>query len=247
MINAAGRPSPIAAPVGQCLVMHVRLGNRTEDSKYLFHRDDIYNLKFNGHKEGLPAVFGVPDERPRSNLAECCYCVAGRYKMSKGKNVRPLSEPEYLALGEFRYQLRLFLRHMEDASRLLGANPQQYQLILAVKGLPKNVVPTISRLAERMQLNHNSMVELVDRCEENNLLRRSRSENDRRQVTLSVTPDGEALLRQLGVAARQELMDMGPALTDAITRLTEDSRLKEKTVASRSRREGIKKLVNERT
>jgi DNA-binding MarR family transcriptional regulator len=167
--------------------------------------------------------------------------------MSKGKNVRPLSEPEYLALGEFRYQLRRFLRHMEESSRLLGANPQQYQLILAVKGLPKDVVPTISQLAERMQLNHNSMVELVDRCEENHLLRRSRSSTDRRQVTLSITPDGESLLKQLGMAARQELLDMGPALMDAIMRLTEDSRLKDKTALSKPRREGIKKLVNERT
>lgn len=148
--------------------------------------------------------------------------------MSKGKNVRPLSELEYLALGEFRYQLRRFLRHMEESSRLLGANPQQYQLVLAVKGLPKDVVPTISRLAERMQLNHNSMVELVDRCEENHLLRRSRSATDRRQVTLSIAPEGEALLRQLGMAARQELLDMGPALMDAITRLTEASPVKDK-------------------
>ncbi|MBZ5504144.1 MAG: MarR family transcriptional regulator [Acidobacteriia bacterium] len=143
--------------------------------------------------------------------------------MPKGKNVRPLSEPEYLALGEFRYQLRRFLRHMEEATRLLGANPQQYQLVLAIKGLPRDVVPTISQLAERMQLNHNSMVELVDRCEENNLLRRTRSASDRRQVTLSITPDGEALLRKLGVAARLELSDSGPILVDAIQRLTGES------------------------
>ena len=144
--------------------------------------------------------------------------------MSKGKTVRPLTEPEYLALGEFRYQLRRFLRHMEEASRLLGANPQQYQLVLAVKGLPRDVVPTIGQLAERMQLNHNSMVELVDRCEENNLLRRTRSAADRRQVTLSITPEGELLLRKLGMAARQELRDTGPVLVDVIQKLTGDSR-----------------------
>src|ERR1700753_3125069 len=149
--------------------------------------------------------------------------------MSKGKNARPLSEPEYLALGEFRYQLRRFLRHMEDASRLLGANPQQYQLVLAVKGLPKDVVPTISQLAERMQLNHNSMVELVDRCEEQNLLRRNRSDDDRRQVALSITAEGEALLRKLGVAARQELQDSGPALVDAILRLIGGGRIEKDT------------------
>ena len=156
--------------------------------------------------------------------------------------MRPLTEPEYLALGEFRYQLRRFLRHMEEASRTLGANPQQYQLVLAIKGLPKGIVPTISQLAERMQLNHNSMVELVDRCEEQKLLRRNRSASDRRQVTLSITPEGEALLRKLGVAARQELQDAGPALVDAILRLTSDGRSeKETTVAPRLRPGGIKK------
>ena len=125
---------------------------------------------------------------------------------------------------------------------MLGANPQQYQLVLAIKGLPKGIVPTISQLAERMQLNHNSMVELVDRCEEQNLLRRNRSASDRRQVTLSITSEGEALLRKLGVAARQELQDAGPALVDAILRLTGDYRSeKETTVVAKARSGGSKK------
>lgn len=144
--------------------------------------------------------------------------------MSKGKNLRPLTEPEYLALAEFRYQLRRFLRHMEEATRGLGTNPQQYQLVLAIKGLPRTAEPTISCLAERMQLNHNSMVELVDRCEENGLIRRTRSGTDRRQVSLSITPEGEILLRRLGAAARQELRDMGPTLVDTILRLTGEGR-----------------------
>lgn len=144
--------------------------------------------------------------------------------MSKGKNVRPLTEPEYLALGEFRYQLRRFLRHMEEANRQLGVNPQQYQLVLAIKGLPKETSPTISHLAERMQLNHNSTVELVDRCVDQGLLRRNRDANDRRQVTLSITGDGDILLRKLGVAARQELQEAGPMLVEAVLRLTGDGR-----------------------
>jgi DNA-binding MarR family transcriptional regulator len=162
--------------------------------------------------------------------------------MSKGKSVRPLSETEYLALGEFRYQLRRYMRHMEESTRRLGANPQQYQLVLAIKGLPRDVAPTIGQLAERMQLNHNSMVELVDRCEENNLLRRDRSASDRRQVTLAVTTEGEALLRRLGVAARQELRDSGPALVDAILRLTGETRpAKDTALAPRTRTGGNKK------
>jgi len=152
--------------------------------------------------------------------------------MSKGKNLRPLSEPEYLALAEFRYQLRRFLRHMEEATRALGVNPQQYQLILAIKGLPHEAEPSIGCLAERMQLNHNSMVELVDRCEENGLLRRTRSGSDRRQVTLSITPEGESLLRRLGAAARQELRDMGPSLMESILSLTQEGRFKDAAASS---------------
>jgi DNA-binding MarR family transcriptional regulator len=142
--------------------------------------------------------------------------------MSKEKSSRALQDSEYVALAEFRYQLRRFLRHMEEEVRRLGLNPQQYQLVLAIKGLPKGQVPTITCLAERMQLNHNTMVELVDRCEERNMLRRQRSASDRRQVTLAITAEGEALLRRLGSAARQELRSIGPMLVDSVRRLTEE-------------------------
>jgi DNA-binding MarR family transcriptional regulator len=142
--------------------------------------------------------------------------------MSKEKNSRPLQESEYVALAEFRYQLRRFLRHMEEEVRQFGINPQQYQLVLAVRGLPKSQAPTISCLAERMQLNHNSMVELVDRCEERKMLRRVRSATDRRQVALAITSEGETILRKLGSAARQELRSIGPMLVESVLRLTDE-------------------------
>lgn len=136
------------------------------------------------------------------------------------KNAKPLTQAQYRALAEFRYQVRKFLRHMEEHNRKLGIHPQQYQLVLAVQGLPDSQAPTIGRLAERMQLNHNSMVELVDRCERRGLLRRMRAASDRRQVTLRITAEGHALLRQLGSAARQELSKSGPALVDSVLHLT---------------------------
>ena len=119
-------------------------------------------------------------------------------KISKGKaQPKPLTEAEYKALAEFRYQIRRFLRHMEEHAREFGHNPQQYQVLLAIEGLPKEVKPIISTLAERMQLNHNSMVELIDRCEERGLIRRARSGADRRQVELAITNDGHNVLRRL--------------------------------------------------
>lgn len=139
--------------------------------------------------------------------------------MSKEKPPKHLNDAEYMALAEFRYQIRRYLRFMEEKARAAGQNPQQYQLILAIKGLPRSSRPTIGALAERMQLNHNSMVELVDRCERRGLLRRSRSGTDRRQVELVVTPEGDGFLRTLASAGREELRTTGPILAQAIQHL----------------------------
>jgi DNA-binding MarR family transcriptional regulator len=144
--------------------------------------------------------------------------------MAGAKEYKPLNDAEYMALAEFRYQIRKYLRHMEEIAREAGHNPQQYQVLLAIKGLPKDKSPTISTLAERMQLNHNSMVELIDRCEERGLLQRTRSESDRRQVTLAITPEGEMLMRQQAAGARQELRTIGPILSESIQRLIADTR-----------------------
>lgn len=144
--------------------------------------------------------------------------------MSKAKPPRPLNAAEYKALAEFRYQLRRFLRNMEEHAREIGHHPQQYQLLLAIKGLPQGQAPTIGALAERMQLNHNSTVELIDRCEKRGLLRRAKAAGDRRMVTLAITPDGEQMLRQQASAARQELQTVGPVLAESIRQLVQNSK-----------------------
>ena len=163
--------------------------------------------------------------------------------MSKEKPAKPLNDAEYTALAEFRYQIRKYLRFMEEEARAAGQNPQQYQLVLAIRGLPKDVSPTIGALAKRMQLNHNSMVELVDRCERRGLLRRSRSGRDRRQVELEITAEGEGFLRTLASAGREELRRTGPILAQAIQHLiTQDaSRAKPRSSGSRKPTGGKRK------
>src|SRR5438105_14280317 len=93
-----------------------------------------------------------------------------------------ITHQEYQALAEFRYQLRRFLRFSEQAARAAGLEPQQHQLLLAVKGLPEGRKATISALAERLQLAHHSTVELIDRLAERGFIQRCRDEADHRQV-----------------------------------------------------------------
>jgi DNA-binding MarR family transcriptional regulator len=130
-----------------------------------------------------------------------------------GKGLRP---SEYRALAEFRYQIRKFLHFSEQAARAAGLEPQHHQALLALKGLPEAVPPTIRSLAERLQLQHHSVVELIDRLAERGLVGRSRSEHDRREVFVHLTPLGDKLLQELSLHHRQELRMTGPALVRAL-------------------------------
>lgn len=140
---------------------------------------------------------------------------------SKRKDKKKLSRPQYKALAEFRYQIRKYSRYMEEAARSCGYHPQQYQLLLAIEGLPDGKAPTIKTLAERMQLNHNSTVELVDRCEKRGLLRRTHDGVSRREVTLVPTSAGMRMMEDQANASRAELREIGPVLFGSLQRLIE--------------------------
>jgi DNA-binding MarR family transcriptional regulator len=145
--------------------------------------------------------------------------------IAERKSNKKLSRPEYKALAEFRYQIRRYLRFMEEKARAGGYHPQQYQLLLAMEGLPDGRTPSIKTLAERMQLNHNSTVELVDRCEKRGLLRRTRESMNRREVTLAATPAGIRMMEDQASASRSELREIGPFLFASLKRLMEESPL----------------------
>jgi DNA-binding MarR family transcriptional regulator len=118
--------------------------------------------------------------------------------------------PDFKAMAELRYQIRLFLRFSENAARAAGVEPQQHQLLLAVRGLPDGLKPTIGALAERMQLQHHSTVELIDRLVDRGFLCRLRATDDRRQVFVKLTRDGENFLKKLSLYHLQELQSTGP-------------------------------------
>lgn len=126
------------------------------------------------------------------------------------------SKPDYQAMAELRYQIRRFLRFSENAARRAGIEPQQHQLLLAVHGLPDGLKPTVGVLAERMQLQHHSTVELIDRLVERGFLCRLRATDDRRQVLVKLTREGEEFLKRLSLYHLQEWQAAGPKLVKVL-------------------------------
>jgi DNA-binding MarR family transcriptional regulator len=132
------------------------------------------------------------------------------------RGARAWRELDYRALAEFRYQLRRFLIFSEAIAREAGIEPQQHQLLLALRGLPEGARPNIRVLAERLQLKHHTVVGLVDRLVRRKLVTREKSDVDRREILVRVSPTGERLLESLSEAHRSELATRGPALVRAL-------------------------------
>jgi DNA-binding MarR family transcriptional regulator len=134
--------------------------------------------------------------------------------------MKKLTLSDYQALAEFRYQIRKFLRFSEHAVRAAGMEPGQYQLMLAIKGIPQEVRPRIRELADRMHIRHHSAVELVNRLEAGGYVRRERAQDDRREVLLALTAKGEKVLAELALHHHDALRSAASSLVAALRRLT---------------------------
>ena len=135
-------------------------------------------------------------------------------------NHRRVTLLDYQALAEFRYQIRRFLRFSEEAAHQAGIEPQHHQLMLAIKGKPAGEEPRIAYLAERLQIQHHSAVELVDRLAKKGLITRTRGDQDRREVYVHLTSRGERVLEELTMHTRAELRSAAPALVATFRKLT---------------------------
>ena len=116
-------------------------------------------------------------------------------RQSTAQGFRP--DPIIRRLAGFRYQLRQFLRFSEKAARSCGVTPQQHQLLLGIAGYTGRGWATISELAEFLQERHNAVVGLVERAAARGLVKKEQGTDDRRFVRVTLTPEGESILKKL--------------------------------------------------
>lgn len=132
-------------------------------------------------------------------------------------------QPNYKLMAEFRYQIRRFLRCSEETARAGGLEPQQYQLMLSLKGMPDDVRPRIGEVAQRLQIQHHSTVELVDRLARRGLIKRRRSESDRREVFLELSARGDKLLQEMALRHWEEYRELAPDLVVSLKKVIRET------------------------
>jgi DNA-binding MarR family transcriptional regulator len=131
-----------------------------------------------------------------------------------------ITKTEYETLAAFRYSLRQFLHFSEEAAQSVGLAPQQHQALLSIKGFPGRDRITIKELAEQLQIRHHSAVGLANRLMEQGYLVREQSHTDRRQVFVTLSSKGSAILEKLSAAHKEELRRLLPKLRQLIEQLS---------------------------
>jgi DNA-binding MarR family transcriptional regulator len=130
--------------------------------------------------------------------------------------VDPLSDDEYIALARFRKAVRLFLGEAEQAARRAGVTLAQHQLLLAVRGVVGGRPPTISQLADELQLAVHSVSGLVQRAQRAGLVDVEPDPADGRVRMVRLTPAGDEVLGRLVQAHHEELHQARARLLEAL-------------------------------
>lgn len=119
--------------------------------------------------------------------------------------LRPRAGLPYAEHARFRFALRRFLHFSEERARAAGLTPAQHQLLLAIRGSRRGWL-SVGAVARALIIRPHSAAGLVERAVRDGLLVKESDPDDHRRVRLKLTPRGEALIAELTLAHRPELL-----------------------------------------
>jgi len=128
-----------------------------------------------------------------------------------------LTRQDFEKLLAFRVSLRSFQRWSEDQAQAVGVTHVQHQLLVAIKGHPGDMPPTVGDLAHHLLLRPHSAVELVDRAESAGLVERVPDTEDGRVVRVRLTRQGDKIVQQLTPAHLDRLDELAKVLDDLVS------------------------------
>lgn len=128
-----------------------------------------------------------------------------------------LTQTDFERLLEFRVALRQFQHWSEEQARRAGLTHVQHQLLVAIKGHPGPLPPTVGDLARYMLLRPHSTVELIDRAEAAGLVERVPDGTDGRVVRVCLTAGSDRILQALTRAHLERLHGLAAVLDELVS------------------------------
>lgn len=129
-----------------------------------------------------------------------------------------LDDNDYRIMAAVRAELRGFAHFTEQVVKAAGLTPQQHQVLVALRAADQGEL-TIGQLAETLLLQPHSVSGLADRLEALELVERVRNRDDRRSVSLRLTPKARDIMASLSTTHRDELRRIRPLLISLLSQL----------------------------
>lgn len=104
----------------------------------------------------------------------------------------------------FRVIFQSVNRHSHEVERKAGVGGAQLWALAEIAGRPRI---TVTELARAMSIHQSTASNLLEKLESQRYIKRTRSEEDRRVVLLTLTSEGEEILRKAPLPYRGVLSD----------------------------------------
>src|SRR5436309_8586019 len=126
----------------------------------------------------------------------------------------PENTSSYSALAAFHTQLQRLVDSIDHRTREAGLQRTKLRMLLAIRRQPS--AATIGQLAEALDIDRNTVVEIVDDLVRQGFVIRERDPHDRRRFLISLTPTGSDWIGPVVDGELRELATAGPELLRAL-------------------------------
>jgi DNA-binding MarR family transcriptional regulator len=117
-------------------------------------------------------------------------------------------------VAQARHVIRRIFRIVDEQARQVGLEPLEHQALLQIYCAPDDTV-SVNRVAERVDIAPAFASRLIRELEGRGLVRRSRSQSDRRVITVTATEEGVQLLQAIDDAIHLHVAYFQQQLPDA--------------------------------
>jgi len=126
----------------------------------------------------------------------------------------PVDMSSYSALAAFHTQLQRLVDSIDARTREAGLQRTKLRMLLAIRRQPS--AATIGQLADALDIDRNTVVEIVDELGRQGFVTRERDPHDRRRFLISLTAAGTEWIGPVVDGELRELAAAGPELLRAL-------------------------------
>jgi DNA-binding MarR family transcriptional regulator len=126
----------------------------------------------------------------------------------------PEDMSSYSALAAFHTQLQKVVDAIDQRTREAGLQRTKLRMLLAIRR--QAAAATIGVLADALEIDRNTVVEIVDELVRQGFVTRDRDPHDRRRFLITLTPTGGEWIGPVVDGELRELATAGPELLRAL-------------------------------